>query len=131
MDFRTGTNNWRVALKCNVEAARGFVSFVGQYWVSILWHGLAFFFFCHSTVLRTDVAIYDCFLVPSDGLSVLFQIKPGVFFILYYWFPDRHRYIHFFFSFKPEKPENIHAVLAECSADSADITYQSLFQLNC
>lgn len=31
-------------------------------------------------------------LVPPDGLSVLFQIEPGIFSILCYWFPDRYRH---------------------------------------
>lgn len=55
------------------------------------------FFFPRSTVLRTDFAIYDCFSVPLDGLSALFQIEPGVFSILCYWFPDSYRYSHTFF----------------------------------
>lgn len=31
-------------------------------------YDMSLFFFHHSTVLRTDVAVYDYFLVPPDDL---------------------------------------------------------------
>lgn len=59
-------------------------------------HEVRFFLF-PAALFWELMLLFMTTLVPPDGLSVLFQIEPGVFSILCYWFPNRYRYTILFF----------------------------------